>query len=110
MTPVDEICAEFERLENTLSKYTRPDSRTRFVFSECADVLQRASAEIVPFLTPTQIAQLEHAYWHFMDTTTEDFGEPEGESVNDSYLEDVCQTTMHFGHDVIRNPDKYPAV
>src|SRR5256885_1941501 len=100
MTPVDEICAEFERLENQLSNYTRPDPRTSFLHSECADVLQRAADELVPFLTPTQIAQLEHAYWHFMDTSTEAFGEAEGEPVNGSCLEDLCQTVMHFGHDV----------
>jgi len=110
MTPVDEICAEFERLVNTLSNYPRPDPRTKFLFSECADVLQRASDELVPFLTATQIVQLKHAYWHFMDTSTEEFSEAEGDSVNGAYLEDLCQTVMHFGHDVIRNPDKYPAV
>jgi hypothetical protein len=70
MTAVDDICAQFERLENQLSNYTRPDSRTNSLHSECADVLQRASEELVPYLTAQQIAQLEFAYWHFMDTTT----------------------------------------
>jgi len=109
VTPVEESYAEFERLENTLPDYPRPDPRTKFLHDECADVLQRAAEELVPFLTPTQIAQLEHAYWHFMDNTVERMSaEEEDEAANDFCLEDICQELMHFGHDVIRHPEKYP--
>lgn len=111
MTTVDEICAEFERLDNLLASFPRPDPRTWDVFDECAEVLSLSSVQLKPYLTPTQIAQLDHAYWHFMDGTVEPLigqERPLDGKINDNYLEDLCQEVMHFGHDVIRHPEKYP--
>lgn len=106
MTPVDRTCDEFERLEKLLTTFTRPDYRTENLFSECSEVLALSSEELKPYLTPTQIAQLKHAYWHFMDSAVEENDQQRG-MFEGTYLEDVCQHVMHFGHDVIRNPEKY---
>jgi hypothetical protein len=111
MTPVDEICTEFERLEKMLADFTRPDPRTWDMFDECAEVLSLSSVKLKPYLTPTQIAQLDHAYWHFMDATIEPLigqDRPEDGKINGVYLEDICQQVMNFGHGVIRHPEKYP--
>ena len=110
MTPVEETCAEFERLEKMLSGFTRPDPRSCDVFDECAEELALSSVKLKPYLTPTQIAQLDHAYWHFMDGTIEPLigqGRPEDGKINGTYLEDICQEMMRFGHDLIKHPEKY---
>ncbi|MFO1514170.1 MAG: hypothetical protein U1F83_14860 [Verrucomicrobiota bacterium] len=111
MTLVEETCAEFERLEKMLSGFTRPDPRTWNVFDVCAEELALSSVKLQPYLTPAQIAQLDHAYWHFMGDTIEPLigkDRPEDGKINGTYLEDICQKFMSFGHDVIRHPEKYP--